>query len=189
MPGARCTRGLVCKLCVENAHEHTGEAEASDIPCAMALRLMPRSPGRRVLFVTLVGEYGLVRPGRADKSSADLASATDARTTRFCRTLQRRSSARRLLAHGPFASPPCDRVSCPALSRPPHPAPTLVTMADAPQMEQDGNDIAVIGGIVKRFISDYQKLMTRHVCRPTGKSASRPNRIHGSDEPAHGRGR
>ena len=26
-PGARCTRGLVCKLCVENAHEHTGSAE------------------------------------------------------------------------------------------------------------------------------------------------------------------
>ena len=24
MPGARCTRGLVCKLCIKNAHEHTG---------------------------------------------------------------------------------------------------------------------------------------------------------------------
>ena len=45
MPGARCTGGLVrgwrsggC------AHEHTGSAEASGIPCVMALRLMPRSP-------------------------------------------------------------------------------------------------------------------------------------------------
>jgi hypothetical protein len=28
MPGARCTRGLVCKLCKRNAHEHTGSAEA-----------------------------------------------------------------------------------------------------------------------------------------------------------------
>ena len=28
MPGARCTRGLVCKLCERNAHEHTGSAEA-----------------------------------------------------------------------------------------------------------------------------------------------------------------
>ena len=26
MPGARCTRGLVCKLRKENAHEHTGTA-------------------------------------------------------------------------------------------------------------------------------------------------------------------
>ena len=24
MPGARCTRGLVCKQCAKNAHEHTG---------------------------------------------------------------------------------------------------------------------------------------------------------------------
>jgi hypothetical protein len=27
-PGARCTRGLVCKQQIENAHEHTGSAEA-----------------------------------------------------------------------------------------------------------------------------------------------------------------
>jgi hypothetical protein len=110
MPGARCTRGLVCKIVRRCAHEDTGEAEASDIPCAMALRLMPCSPGRRVLFVTLVGEYGLVRPGRADKSSADLASATDARTTRFCRTLQRRSSACRLSLTG--LSPARPAIAC-----------------------------------------------------------------------------
>jgi hypothetical protein len=28
MPGARCTRGLACKMKKENAHEHTGSAEA-----------------------------------------------------------------------------------------------------------------------------------------------------------------
>src|SRR5256886_16929243 len=28
MPGARCTRGLVCQLCKNGAHEHTGSAEA-----------------------------------------------------------------------------------------------------------------------------------------------------------------
>jgi hypothetical protein len=28
MPGARCTRGLACKMGKENAHEHTGSAEA-----------------------------------------------------------------------------------------------------------------------------------------------------------------
>jgi hypothetical protein len=28
MPGARCTRGLVCKIVRRNAHEHTGSAEA-----------------------------------------------------------------------------------------------------------------------------------------------------------------
>jgi hypothetical protein len=28
MPGARCTRGLVCKVVQRSAHEHTGSAEA-----------------------------------------------------------------------------------------------------------------------------------------------------------------
>ena len=28
MPGARCTRGLVCKIVRKNAHEHTGSAES-----------------------------------------------------------------------------------------------------------------------------------------------------------------
>ena len=51
MPGARCTRGLVCqKLRILGAHEHTGERKHSDIPCAMALRLTPRSPWRRIPF-------------------------------------------------------------------------------------------------------------------------------------------
>ena len=44
MPGARCTRGLVCKSVQKGAHEHTGSAEASDIPCAMVLRLISCSP-------------------------------------------------------------------------------------------------------------------------------------------------
>ena len=44
MPDARCTRGLMCVVHKRAAHEHTGEAEASDIPCAMALRLTSRSP-------------------------------------------------------------------------------------------------------------------------------------------------
>src|SRR6266481_6294089 len=40
MPGARCTRGLVCNVHEKCAHEHTGQRRASDIPCAMALRLI-----------------------------------------------------------------------------------------------------------------------------------------------------
>ncbi len=44
MPGARCTRGLVCDGVEDGAHEHTGQRRASDIPCAMALRLITRSP-------------------------------------------------------------------------------------------------------------------------------------------------
>jgi hypothetical protein len=37
----------------ENAHEHTGEAEASGLPCAMALRLISCSPRRSGFLVTV----------------------------------------------------------------------------------------------------------------------------------------
>jgi hypothetical protein len=45
------------------AHEHTGEAEASGIPCVMALRLMPRSPRRRIRLVTVAGGLKVQRRG------------------------------------------------------------------------------------------------------------------------------
>ena len=44
MPAARCTRGLMRNVHRECAHEHTGQRRASDIPCAMALRLIACSP-------------------------------------------------------------------------------------------------------------------------------------------------
>ena len=50
MPDARCTRGLVCISAKESAHEHTGQRRQSDIPCAMALRLISRSPEYRALL-------------------------------------------------------------------------------------------------------------------------------------------
>jgi hypothetical protein len=53
MPGARCIRGPVRNEEWSCAHEHTGEAEASGIPCVMALRLMPCSPRRRIRLVTV----------------------------------------------------------------------------------------------------------------------------------------
>jgi hypothetical protein len=68
----------------------------SGIPCAMALRLISRSPRRRIRLVTVAGGLSVHRkPGWVTKTSADLTPATGARTTRFCRTLQHRSSARR----------------------------------------------------------------------------------------------
>ena len=50
MPDARCTRGPVCQLGKEIAHEHTGQRRTSDIPCAMVLRLISRSPRSIGLF-------------------------------------------------------------------------------------------------------------------------------------------
>ena len=61
MPGARCTRGPVRNEVGSGAHEHTGEAEASGIPCVMALRLMPRSPRRRIRLVPVAGGLKALR--------------------------------------------------------------------------------------------------------------------------------
>ena len=48
MPGARCTRGLVRKIVESWAYEHTGQRRQSDIPCAMALRLIASYGGLRL---------------------------------------------------------------------------------------------------------------------------------------------
>jgi hypothetical protein len=82
------------KLCKRNAHEHRYSRRHSGIPRAMALRLISRSPRRRIRLVTVIGGLKVSsRPVGPAKTSADLTPATGARTTRFCRTLWRRSSA------------------------------------------------------------------------------------------------
>ena len=48
MPDARCTGGLVCMCTEKCAHEHTGQRRQSDIPRAMALRLIRDLPGDRL---------------------------------------------------------------------------------------------------------------------------------------------
>jgi hypothetical protein len=87
MPGARCTRGLVCKHAQKNAHEHTGSAET--------LRHPPRngftaysvlSPATNSSCHRHRRISGFAKPGWARKISTDLTPATGARTTRFCRT-------------------------------------------------------------------------------------------------------
>jgi hypothetical protein len=86
---------------VQSAHKktHTSiqvQSEQSGVPRTMVLRLMPCSPRRRIRLVTVTGGLmALPRPVGLTKTSADLTPATGARTTRFCRALQRRSSGAR----------------------------------------------------------------------------------------------
>ena len=61
MPGARCTRGLVCNKCEETHTSIQVQSEHSGIPCAMALRLMARSPRRRIRLASVVGELAADR--------------------------------------------------------------------------------------------------------------------------------
>src|SRR5258707_7518674 len=49
-PGARCTRGLVCKTAQKRAHEHTGSADASGLTCAVVYGLLRALPGERAFL-------------------------------------------------------------------------------------------------------------------------------------------
>jgi hypothetical protein len=77
---------------VQDVHKNTHtsiqvQRRASGLPCAMALRLIARSPRRRIPLVTVACGLTILRiPVGFCKTSADLTSATDARTTRLHRT-------------------------------------------------------------------------------------------------------
>jgi hypothetical protein len=108
-----------CANSAKNAHEKNRYRRSNPAFCAMVLRLMPRSPRRRIRLVTVAHRLRFCRPGRANKISAGLAPATGVGTTWFCRTLSRRSSCAPW--HRSRAIPPCDPDDAPTLSRPPHP--------------------------------------------------------------------
>ena len=64
------------------------QRKQSGIPCAMALRLMPCSPRRRIRLVTVAAGLMADRPGWIELATDSLAPATGVGTTRFCRTQQ-----------------------------------------------------------------------------------------------------
>ncbi len=147
MPDARCTRGPVCNKEVKNAHEHTGSAETSDIPCAMVLRLMSGSPRRSGLFDTVVSRIWPTEPGWDDRPPGDLTPTIEASGPPDFAVRSNPSSPRGFAGQGPslpggspgkapfvsapfdrsriLANPPCHHVSRLTLPRPPHPAPRL----------------------------------------------------------------
>jgi hypothetical protein len=55
MPGARCTRGLVCKVVRKNAHEHTGSAET-----------LRHSPRNGFTAYAVLGDEFVLSPSSAD---------------------------------------------------------------------------------------------------------------------------
>ena len=105
------------QICARKTHTSIQvQRRQSGIPCAMALRLMPCSPRRRIRLVTVAAGLRLKRSGWIDLATDSLTPATGVGTTRFCRTQQpvfakrlrrarRRSSARRSIAHGLIARP------------------------------------------------------------------------------------
>jgi hypothetical protein len=130
------------KLCEETHTSIQVQRRHSGIPCAMALRLMPRSPRRRIRLVTVIGGLKVSsRPVGLAKTSADLTPATGARTTRFYRTQPpvfaqrlRRANGAVVLREGSRSrdKPALRFRSAPTLPRPPHPTARFVTIATRP---------------------------------------------------------
>ena len=128
MPDARCTRGLVCKMHERKrtrAYRFSGGYPT--FPAQWLYGLYRALPGERIRVVTVAAGLTADRPGWIDFATDSLAPATGVGTTRFCRTQQRRSSARRSVAHGSgsIQNPPCNSLARLTLPRPPHPAPRL----------------------------------------------------------------
>jgi hypothetical protein len=93
-----------------NAHTSIQvQRRASGLPCAMALRLIARSPRRRIPLVTVACGLRLVQARLGRRISASLTSATDARTTRLRRTQQPVFAHRLRRALAPFVCAPVDR--------------------------------------------------------------------------------
>jgi hypothetical protein len=128
------------KLCEETHTSIQVQSEHPGIPCAMVLRLMPRSPRRRIRLVTVVGELAvlLTRLGLQNLRRLDTSNGCQDHTVLPYAAARLRQKAlralapfvwRALIAHGRTALRSQAR---PTLPRPPHPIPTFVTMANAP---------------------------------------------------------
>jgi hypothetical protein len=88
MPGARCTRDLMCKIARKKTHmsiqvqsETLRHSPRNGFTAYAALSPATNSSCHRHRRIE-----GFVAPGWADQTSADLTPATGARTTQFCRT-------------------------------------------------------------------------------------------------------
>jgi hypothetical protein len=143
MPGARCTRGLVCKIVQRSAHEHTGSAET--------LRHSPRNGFTAYATLSPATNSSCHRrrrllrplnPVGSELATADLAPATGVRTTWFCRTRQPVFAKRLRRALTSFVlralesltrfNPPCDiKLRADALASTTS-RPAFVTTRDAP---------------------------------------------------------
>ena len=122
----RAAPAVSCAMCTEKcAHEHTGPAESirpslrNGLTAYGALSLETNSSCLHRCRID-----GFANPVGLAKTSASLTPATGARTTRFCRTQQRRSSCadRSLTAPRPSLRPPCNasRARAPRVHRIPH---------------------------------------------------------------------
>ena len=135
--GCCCTRGLVCNVCKECAHEHTGTAGArrhslrNGLTAYVALSLETNS----FCLHRCRLDGGSIRLGRIRHRQLDTSHGCQNHT--ILPYAATRYILRAVPAHG---KPPCEHVSRLTLPRPPHPVPAFVTMATAPLVETGRRD-------------------------------------------------
>ena len=120
----RAAPAVSCAKCARKTHTSIqGSGEHPTFPAQWLYGLSRAHPG----------EFGLcclrrlTEAGTSARSGFRTSARLDAnhrgvRSTRFCRTLQHRSSARPVTAHG---DPPCNPIARTMPPRPPHPIPTF----------------------------------------------------------------
>ena len=123
MPGARCTRGLVC-TCIGRTHTSNNEYTGTPgIPARNGFNGLCRAlPGDRALLPPSPADMVLSKPGWADATPQDLTPASgrqDHTILPYAATSLVRSP---VTAHRSF-DPPCDPIARKTLPRPPHPSP------------------------------------------------------------------
>jgi hypothetical protein len=141
------------KLCKETHTSIQVQRRQSGIPCAMALRLIARSPRRRIPFVTVASGLRLIetRLGRLRLRRLDISNGCQDHTTspyaaRLRQRHRRIVHPHRNLDQGGFSAvglragrkltshkgSPCHSLCAPALPRPPHPLPNVRDDRDTP---------------------------------------------------------
>ena len=146
IPGARCTRGLVCKMCKRKrtrAYRFSGGNPA--FPAQWFYGLYRALPGDRACLTPSPREYGFVRPVGLAKPPRDLTPTAEASgphdfAVRSSTVRLRSPIDRSRIDKTRPAIAPCAR----ALPRPPLPVPTFVTMANAPLSGRDGKSHRLI---------------------------------------------
>src|SRR5882724_3029933 len=132
-PAASCAL-----VVVERTRVTTSTPESPGVPARNGFNGFLRAlPGDRALLPPSHADMFLSKPGWADLNSANLTPASgrqDHTTSPYAATSLVRSP---LIAHRPFANPPCDPIARKTLPRPPHPIPTFVTIMIRPS-SRDG---------------------------------------------------
>jgi hypothetical protein len=126
-------RPRVHLVVVERTRVTTSTPESPGIPARNGFNGFLRAlPGDRALLPPSSADMFLSKPGWADLNSANLTPASgrqDHTTSPYAATSLVRVL---LIAHRPFANPPCDPVARKTLPRPPHPHPASVTIMIRP---------------------------------------------------------